>query len=493
MIFTFTIIAFAAPIILKDFQGATPFKYYVFDLSVLAPLLGAIFCIIVFRYKKLQLAHFKLSIDLKVIERLLLAIILPLVIFIISMVSLNIFADSFVLLQSEDFSVPFLIVLIGQVLMAFCVELGFRVYLQNIVENRMATFFASIVVGIIFAVWNIKLVFGVEFMLYNLLFYFAFSIIVGELIRGTKGRTIYIATLFNLMMSFGLLYLFNEELGNILSMKIIAFSTVFVAIVYILLSTIIRGLIYKSTNRNLDEVEDNNYFDHVNDSTHQHNNHETNKVNHQQETPNEDDEHTNIRDNQSSATKSDNQQSSESVNKHIDKEDDVVSNHDEQMNVTHSTTAAETSHVDESDQSLTSEKENDVHDTDDTTTEETSRITNPTHNEPLDNDSTEVNKQPHSETAEDTAFSQQQRSPVESSTERKSKQQSKRDTDLKKQKKHKRKRTSTVVSEVKDSLEPETSQNENASTTFDQNKSDAPKNNRQRSPFSIKNKRRHRR
>ena len=49
------------------------------------------------------------------------------------------------------------------------------------------------------------------------------------------------------------------------------------------------------------------------------------------------------------------------------------------------------------------------------------------------------------------------------------------------------------MSEVKDSLEPETSQNENASTTFDQNKSDAPKNNRQRSPFSIKNKRRHRR
>ena len=51
---------------------------------------------------------------------------------------------------------------------------------------------------------------------------FAFSMIVGELIRATNGRTIYIATLFHAAMSFGLVFLFSEEIGDLFSMKVIA-------------------------------------------------------------------------------------------------------------------------------------------------------------------------------------------------------------------------------------------------------------------------------
>ncbi|PTI45779.1 lysostaphin resistance protein A [Staphylococcus xylosus] len=265
MIFIFFIIAYALPIILKDFQNTVPFKSFVFDMSTLAPLIATIICLIVFKQKRTQLASLKLTIDLKVIERVILALVLPLLIFIIAMVSFNIFADSFVLLQTKDLSVSILSIIIGQIVMAFFVELGFRSYLQNIVENKMNTFFASIIVGFMYSIWNVNIAFSFDYAIYSFLYSFAFSMIAGELIRATKGRTVYIATIFHASMSFGLVFLFNEELGEVFAMKVIALSTVAVAVVYILINLIIRVILYFFTKRNLDEVEENNYLDHVNE------------------------------------------------------------------------------------------------------------------------------------------------------------------------------------------------------------------------------------
>ncbi|MDU2136144.1 MAG: CPBP family intramembrane glutamate endopeptidase, partial [Staphylococcus warneri] len=107
--------------------------------------------------------------------------------------------------------------------------------------------------------------YGLEFAGYHFLYTFAFSMIVGELIRATNGRTIYIATLFHAAMSFGLVFLFSEEIGDLFSMKVIALATTAVGLIYIILSLIIRAIFYKKTNQNLDEVEPNNYLDHVSD------------------------------------------------------------------------------------------------------------------------------------------------------------------------------------------------------------------------------------
>lgn len=169
-----------------------------------------------FSKRKTQLSGLKLTIDLKVIERILLAFILPLIIFLIAMISFNIFADSFVLLQTEDLSVSITAIILGQLVMAFLIEFGFRSYLQNIIETKMNTFFASIIVGLLYSIWNINMAFSLEYTLYGLLYTFAFSMIIGELIRATKGRTIFIATIFHAAMSFGLVFLFNEELGSVL-------------------------------------------------------------------------------------------------------------------------------------------------------------------------------------------------------------------------------------------------------------------------------------
>ncbi|HDP5790713.1 TPA: CPBP family intramembrane metalloprotease SdpC [Staphylococcus aureus] len=264
-IFVFFVITMALSIMLRDFQSIIGVKHFIFEVTDLAPLIAAIICILVFKYKKVQLAGLKFSISLKVIERLLLALILPLIILIIGMYSFNTFADSFILLQSTGLSVPITHILIGHILMAFVVEFGFRSYLQNIVETKMNTFFASIVVGLMYSVFSANTTYGTEFAAYNFLYTFSFSMILGELIRATKGRTIYIATTFHASMTFGLIFLFSEEIGDLFSIKVIAISTAIVAVGYIGLSLIIRGIVYLTTRRNLEELELNNYLDHVND------------------------------------------------------------------------------------------------------------------------------------------------------------------------------------------------------------------------------------
>ncbi|NGD28631.1 CPBP family intramembrane metalloprotease SdpC [Staphylococcus aureus] len=264
-IFVFFVITMALSIMLRDFQSIIGVKHFIFEVTDLAPLIAAIICILVFKYKKVQLAGLKFSISLKVIERLLLALILPLVILIIGMYSFNTFADSFILLQSTGLSVPITHILIGHILMAFVVEFGFRSYLQNIVETKMNTFFASIVVGLMYSVFSANTTYGTEFAAYNFLYTFSFSMILGELIRATKGRTIYIATTFHASMTFGLIFLFSEEIGDLFSIKVIAISTAIVAVGYIGLSLIVRGIAYLTTRRNLEELEPNNYLDHVND------------------------------------------------------------------------------------------------------------------------------------------------------------------------------------------------------------------------------------
>lgn len=264
-IFVFFVITMALSIMLRDFQSVIGVKHFIFEVTDLAPLIAAIICIVIFKYKKVQLAGLKFSISLKVIERILLALILPLIILIIGMYSFNTFADSFILLQSTGLSVPIRHILIGHILMAFVVEFGFRSYLQNIVETKMNTFFASIVVGLMYSVFSANTTYGTEFAAYNFLYTFSFSMILGELIRATKGRTIYIATTFHASMTFGLIFLFSEEIGDLFSIKVIAISTAIVAVGYIGLSLIIRGIAYLTTRRNLEELEPNNYLDHVND------------------------------------------------------------------------------------------------------------------------------------------------------------------------------------------------------------------------------------
>ena len=81
----------------------------------------------------------------------------------IGMFCFNTFADSFILLQTSDLSVSLIIFLIGHLLMAFVTEFGFRSYLQSILESKMNTFFASIIVGVIYSIFTANTTYGIEY------------------------------------------------------------------------------------------------------------------------------------------------------------------------------------------------------------------------------------------------------------------------------------------------------------------------------------------
>src|SRR5699024_9910416 len=81
---------------------------------------------------------------------------------------------SFVLLQTEDLSVSITAIILGQLVMAFLIEFGFRSYLQNIIETKMNTFFASIIVGLLYSICNIIMYFCLEYIFYFFLYIFFF-------------------------------------------------------------------------------------------------------------------------------------------------------------------------------------------------------------------------------------------------------------------------------------------------------------------------------
>lgn len=58
--------------------------------------------------------------------------------------------------------------------------------------------------------------------------------------RGTGGRSIYVATLFHASMTFAKVFFFSEEIGDVFSMKVLAYSTASVAIVVVVLGLIMR-------------------------------------------------------------------------------------------------------------------------------------------------------------------------------------------------------------------------------------------------------------
>lgn len=265
-IFVFFIVTAVLTLVLRDYQAAIGIKRFVFDISRVAPFIAALICIIAFKNKKEQIFGLKFSIDLRVLQRIVIALIIPMSIFIIGMIAFNTMADSFILLQASDLSVSVLTIVIGHVLMAFFVEFGFRSYLQNIVESKVSTFFASIIVGLMFSIWSANTTYGMEYAGYQFLYTFSFSMIIGELIRGTRGKTIYIATIFHAAMSFAQIFLFSEELGDLFSMKVIAVSTAAIGIIYLILSYTLRLLIYLFTNRNLNESEPNNYLEKMNEN-----------------------------------------------------------------------------------------------------------------------------------------------------------------------------------------------------------------------------------
>ena len=54
-IFVFFVITMALSIMLRDFQSVIGVKHFIFEVTDLAPLIAAIICIVIFKYKRFSL------------------------------------------------------------------------------------------------------------------------------------------------------------------------------------------------------------------------------------------------------------------------------------------------------------------------------------------------------------------------------------------------------------------------------------------------------
>lgn len=109
----------------------------------------------------------------------------------------------------------------------------------------MNIFFVSIVVGFIYLVFIVNMIYGVEYVGYYFLYIFMFLMIIGELIRVINGCIIYIVIVFYVFMIFVFVFLFSEEIGDFFLMKVIVFFIIIVGVLFIIISLIICVIVYK--------------------------------------------------------------------------------------------------------------------------------------------------------------------------------------------------------------------------------------------------------
>jgi membrane protease YdiL (CAAX protease family) len=106
------------------------------------------------------------------------------------------------------------IMIIGILVGAVGEEIGWRGFLQPILEKKYSILLASIIVGVIWGLWHISnYQYGALFMLGFMLVTISASIIIAWLLRGTQFNII-IATVFHIAINVGFVVFFKNSLTD---------------------------------------------------------------------------------------------------------------------------------------------------------------------------------------------------------------------------------------------------------------------------------------
>jgi len=102
-----------------------------------------------------------------------------------------------------------LILFVGMLIGAFGEELGWRGYLQPVLEVKANVLLSSLMVGVLWGVWHVgNYQYGAVCMSFFVLSTIAYSVIVAWLLRGTSYNVV-IALLFHFVLNIGLFMLTN--------------------------------------------------------------------------------------------------------------------------------------------------------------------------------------------------------------------------------------------------------------------------------------------
>lgn len=147
----------------------------------------------------------------------------------------------------SSLSHPFWLIVIAQFIGAAGEEIGWRCFLQPMLQSRFGVLPASVIVGFLWGIWHIGIFAeGPGYALLFILFAVSISVILGELLRDASGGRLLISTTFHALINLGLLIWFNEEDGSRQAMGTLAVSCTLLAVIVIVAGRTVRKNIITS-------------------------------------------------------------------------------------------------------------------------------------------------------------------------------------------------------------------------------------------------------
>ena len=218
-------------IVLAVIQQKGGLSFEKISLPQLAPAIAVLILFLI--YKDLP-ARINLSFDKLVLSKSLIAFILPIMLFAMSYFIGKQIGLSVKITENISRLIPLMI--LGMFIGAVGEEIGWRSFLQPILEKKNSVLLASIIVGIIWGLWHIgQYKNGLLFMAGFLLFTISASIIIAWLLKDTEYNLI-VSAIFHLSINFGFLLFFNTSLADSKCMLINGFVWLIPAIGIVLLS-----------------------------------------------------------------------------------------------------------------------------------------------------------------------------------------------------------------------------------------------------------------
>ncbi len=200
--FVFTIIL----AIVQQVSGIDPNKIV---LPQFGPGLAAIIMIVLFRKDnpKITIAAKRISF-LKYLGALTIPILVPIILFLVYSQYIR------PLSLPTATAASFVIMLGGMLVGAFGEELGWRGYLQNLLDRRIDRFFAFLIVGILWGLWHVgNYANGPTYMLFFVLATIGYSAVMAWLLQGTHYNVL-LACLFHFAVNAGF-YLLKDALTDL--------------------------------------------------------------------------------------------------------------------------------------------------------------------------------------------------------------------------------------------------------------------------------------
>ncbi len=208
-IILFILITLIVTALLATLQQSINLDFNKIILPQLSPMIAAFVMILIFKDLRISIGlKFNKSIGLK----LLLAPVLPFFIIFISFFIGNLIGLE--IEKTKNLSPLGSVIIIGMLIGAIAEELGWRSFLQPLLERKNSALISSIITGLIWGMWHIgHYKNGILFMTGFIIFTISASIILAWILKNSAYNII-ISTVFHLSINIGFFIFFKNSLTD---------------------------------------------------------------------------------------------------------------------------------------------------------------------------------------------------------------------------------------------------------------------------------------